>query len=105
MTYEQTLWEVACQVVMYGGEQLDSRQADTVKKAVDRTYENQFEEFAPKPPQGWWRPAPDAGRITAGGLKLMGMAWDPPRDNHFIRHWDPPPQAGAHPWFDEPRVQ
>jgi hypothetical protein len=51
MTYEQTLFEVANQVMMYSGELLDSRRADTIKKSVDREFKSQFNEIASEPPQ------------------------------------------------------
>ena len=51
MTYEQTLFEVANQVMMYSGELLDCRRADTIKKSVDREFKSQFNEIASEPPQ------------------------------------------------------
>jgi len=104
MMYEQTLWEVAGQVMMYSGEQLDRRRADAIKKAVDREYKERFSDSAPKPPRGWWRSSQYAWSVTPGGLKTLGLAWKPPRDYPFIRHWDLSPQAGDHPWFDKPPV-
>ena len=104
MMYEQTLWEVAGQVMMYSGDQLDRRRADAIKKAVDREYRGRFSDSAPKPPRGRWRSSPYAWSVTPGGLKTLGLAWKPPRDHFLIRHWDPPSQAGDHPWFDKPPV-
>ena len=103
MPYEQTLWEVANQVMMYSNTLLDRRRADTIKKSVDREYQARYDEIAPDPPQGWWHPAPDAGELTLGGLTILGLAWYPPGPP-LITHWDPPPRTGEHPWFDEART-
>lgn len=100
MTYEQTLFEVANQVMMNSGELLDGRRADTIKKSGDREFKSQFNEIAPEPPQGWWHPAPDAGELTLGGLTILGLAWDPSR-TPLITHWDSPARTGEHPWFDK----
>ena len=94
MTYEQALWQVANQVMMYSGELLDRRRADAIKKSVDREYLDQYNELPPKPPRGWWRPASDPCRLTLGGLTILGLAWEPPRDHPVITHWDPPPRVG-----------
>ena len=103
MTYEQTLWEVANQVMMYSGTLLDRRRADSIKKSVDREYQYQQDELSPTPPRGWWHPAADSGELTLGGLTVLGLTWDP-RRNPLITHWDTPPQTGEHPWFDEARA-
>ena len=103
MTYEQTLWEVANQVMMYSGALLDRRRADSIKKSVDREYQFQHDELPPTPPRGWWHPAADAGELTLGRLTVLGLTWDPLL-NPLINHWDPPSQTGGHPWFDEARA-
>lgn len=101
MSYEQVLWEVANQVIMFTGEPLDRAKGDNIKKAVDRAYKEVYQRLPPRPIRRWWKPASNAGSLTAGGLKKLGLAWEPRREFPLVLHWDPPPPPGSHPWFSD----
>lgn len=77
-TYEETVYLVALQTMMFGGEQLTKSRAEAIKKAVNLEYSSQFGEAPPKLPRGWWHPAEDYMEpMPNGGFKVMGLAWSP----------------------------
>ena len=72
--YEEVLWTVALNSMMRTAGILTQRDADTIKKSVNRAYQSETGITPPRVPRGWWHADVEQ---TRGGLTSIELRWNP----------------------------